>query len=126
MWLQETRGAYASRYSKGHRARSSRIHSSDRKRRTKTANLTHSQDRVPQMWKQPSLRMASTNQRERRVLNTIFQMHKMQLYFPGIQLTGSNFRSYRFAVYASVQGRNLPLIYLLNENLNEREIKHKG
>jgi len=46
------------------------------------------------MWKQPSLRMASANQRKRRVLNTIFQMHKMQLHLPRIQLNYMIFFAY--------------------------------
>ncbi len=86
VWPQKTIGVYTGDHPEDHRAYSPRAHSGDREEGAETTNPAHGQDRVPKVWKQPSLCLAGANQGKRRILNTVFQMHKVQLHLPRIQL----------------------------------------
>ena len=96
MWVQETGETPRRCCCQAHKTFTQRICNSDRKR-TPNTHPAHHQNSMPKMRKQHCLRLASTNQRRRRILNTILQMHKMQPHIQRIHLNTRRLHSSHMA-----------------------------
>jgi len=114
MWVQETGETPRRCCCQAHKTFTQRSCNSDRKR-TPNTHPAHHQNSMPKMRKQHRLRLASANQRRRRRLNPILQMHKMQPHIQRIHLNTGRLHSSLTATHSKPKySRSLSTVLFCN------------